>query len=97
MGVLRSKRGPYAPRRQPVAINWNREQAAVTALRRQVIEVEERALEDLRRAREEADPLAQLVKRCHGIEQAVNGLKAIVQQQNEQIATIIENLGGQNG
>jgi hypothetical protein len=96
MGLMR-RRGLYAPVWRPVAIDWNREQAALSALRQQVIAVEERALADMRRVREEADPLAQLVKRCYGIEQTVNGLKAIVQQQNEQIATIIENLGGQNG
>ncbi len=94
MGVLSRNRGPYAPQRAGAVIDWGREQALLDAGRAQERRVTDEALDTIHQFRLDNDPLSQLVRRAQAGEDQTAALRALVEQQGEQLTTILNHLKG---
>ena len=93
MGIL--KRTPYAPRRQPASVNWEREQAAVDRNRAEVVRVDELARASLVQDRLNTDPVNQLVGRAHRTDQAIDALRTELHGELDGLRALIhQNIGG---
>lgn len=78
MGILRSNRGPYAPRRQTVPIDWEAMRVESDRIRAEEGRIADEWHDAQAAAAVERDPIAQLVRRAHAGEQQVEALSAQV-------------------
>lgn len=85
-------RGPYAPQRQPVTIDYAKMMEESDRARAQVAVVEEQVRANRFEERMDLDPISQLVKRCHVIELRQDAFEQKVTVLGEQVQTIIDML-----
>jgi hypothetical protein len=90
------RKGPYAPRRQTVRIDWAKERAAADQARREEAAAQEAALRSIREFHADGDPWSQIVKRCQGIEDQFTALRRVVERQGAQIDTLIDSEEARN-
>lgn len=86
MGLRR--RGVYAPQRPGARIDWAGMEAARAEARAEQARVEELARQGANGFYGDADPIAQLVKRCHAIEERQGRIETRLEELVEMIETV---------
>jgi hypothetical protein len=95
--VSRANTGPYAPRREPVQVDWAGMHAALDADRRLRAAEDAAARAAVRQDPGTGDPLAQLVAQAHAADQRIAALEQRFDVFEQQLAAIIAHLNGGNG